>query len=281
MSKDQVLEVAREDFVLDDEPFAAGAMGDPAKVLPTALADLKREIHFLSTLRHPYVLELRGVCWGNSPHAVIMLMEMCAMTLEQRVVSGYRMDGINAVALPETTKYRYALQLALALQHLVDSQCIHRDLKPANVMLSLDDQIKLVDFGLATCLGKEPREMTGETGSYRYMAPEVFSHQSAYSYPVDVYSFGMLMYYLFAGIKPFYEVGNGVECARLALRGSRPVIQAVDTFEMRSVISSCWVHEPGYRPSISKVVAELVGLLEVATVSEHHRRKSLYELVFG
>lgn len=254
---------------------------NPADVLPTALADLKREIHFLSTLRHPYVLELLGVCWGDSPHGVIMLMEMCAMTLEQRVVSGYRVDGVNAVALPDTTKYKYALQLALALQHLVDSECIHRDLKPANVMLSVDDQIKLVDFGLATSLGAGPRKMTGETGSYRFMAPEVFTHQPAYSYPVDVYSFGMLMYYLFAGIKPFFEVGDGVECARLALRGSRPVMQAVDTFEMRSVISACWAHEPAHRPRMSTLASELVALLEAATVSEHRRRKSLYALVFG
>ncbi|KAH9262333.1 hypothetical protein BASA82_000601, partial [Batrachochytrium salamandrivorans] len=227
MSKDQVLEVAREDFVLDDEPFAAGAMGDRLRFSPPALADLKREIHFLSTLRHPYVLELRGVCWGNSPPR------------------GDHADG--------------------NVRHDVGAEGSFR----------FGRSNQTGGFWFGNVFGERASEMTGETGSYRYMAPEVFSHQSAYSYPVDVYSFGMLMYYLFAGIKPFYEVGNGVECARLALRGSRPVIQAVDTFEMRSVISSCWVHEPGYRPSISKVVAELVGLLEVATVSEHHRRKSL------
>jgi serine/threonine protein kinase len=47
-------------------------------------------------------------------------------------------------------------------------------------------------------------EMTGETGSYRYMAPEVFRHEP-YNTKVDVYSYAMILYYLFEGVPPFFD----------------------------------------------------------------------------
>jgi len=56
--------------------------------------------------------------------------------------------------------------------------------------------------------------MTGETGSYRYMAPEVFRHES-YNEKVDVYAFSMILYELLEGIPPFLDL-DPVEAARTA-----------------------------------------------------------------
>lgn len=83
---------------------------------------------------------------------------------------------------------------------------IHRDLKPNNLMIT-NPRLKIGDFGLSKTLSvrnRLPQDMsqaynlTGETGSYRYMAPEVFRHEY-YGTPVDVYAFSMIAYQMFQG----------------------------------------------------------------------------------
>ena len=100
---------------------------------------------------------------------------------------------------------------------------LHRDLKPANLMIfgsssahlnkkRSDDllfstgTLKITDFGLSKTLGDlAPKKdqsnsymLTGETGSYRYMAPEVYRHED-YNHKVDVYAYAMILYQMFEG----------------------------------------------------------------------------------
>ena len=83
--------------------------------------------------------------------------------------------------------------------------------------------MKIGDFGLSKTLSvrnRVPEEMnqnftmTGETGSYRYMAPEVFRHEF-YGPSVDVYAASMIFYQLFSFQQPFYGL-NPVDAAKLA-----------------------------------------------------------------
>ena len=67
-------------------------------------------------------------------------------------------------------------------------QVLHRDLKPANLLIDYTDVLKVSDFGLAKVRpaprspdAYQPFLMTGETGSYRYMAPEVLRHEAPHS----------------------------------------------------------------------------------------------------
>jgi serine/threonine protein kinase len=73
---------------------------------------------------------------------------------------------------------------------------VYRDLKPTNVGFDVRDDAKLFDFGLAREFRPEELEdrsykLTGETGTMRYMAPEVALSQP-YSEKVDVFSFGIM-----------------------------------------------------------------------------------------
>lgn len=119
---------------------------------------------------------------------------------------------------------------------------IHRDLKPNNLMFSGSPYqkpfelmfnsgvVKLADFGLSKTLPinkhakydlEDKFKLTGETGSYRYMAPEVFRHEP-YNNKVDVYSFSMIIYQLFEHQAPFYGM-DPVDAARAAaLQELRP-----------------------------------------------------------
>ena len=101
---------------------------------------------------------------------------------------------------------------------------IHRDLKPSNVLITATDTIKIADFGLAkyvpikndeSAAGKQvdTYKLTGGTGSYRYMAPEVYLHQP-YDISVDVYSYALIIYWLYTGMRPFGSIPDAIKAKR-------------------------------------------------------------------
>ena len=87
------------------------------------------------------------------------------------------------------------------------------------------------DFGLAKLrplndpeAGEyQPYVMTGETGSYRFMAPEGFKHQ-AYGRPVDVYSFSLILHYMLAGVAPWPHLDGMRAVEAAALEDERPAV---------------------------------------------------------
>ena len=108
---------------------------------------------------------------------------------------------------------RYAIQFAQGMNylHTCNPPILHRDLKPANLLIDFTNVLKVSDFGLAKLRptraekgtpakaeAYQPYLMTGETGSYRFMAPEVFRHEP-YGRPVDIYSFAMILYNMLSG----------------------------------------------------------------------------------
>lgn len=75
-------------------------------------------------------------------------------------------------------------------------------------------------------LVEEEYKMTGETGSYRYMAPEVFRHES-YNEKVDIYAFAMIFYQLLEGVPPFVDF-DPVSAAHHAALGQNDTLQGWD-----------------------------------------------------
>jgi serine/threonine protein kinase len=108
-------------------------------------------------------------------------------------------------------------------------------------------------------------KLTGETGSYRYMAPEVFRHEP-YSLRVDVYSFAMIAFQLFECSVPFHG-HDPVDAARqAAMLGARPGFPprrslTPMTEALRQLVSDCWHPDADARPTFEDVVGRLEDLL--------------------
>ena len=143
---------------------------------------------------------------------------------------------------------------------------LHRDLKPDNIGFSLDGQVKLIDFGLARVLensdpnSNETYEMSGETGSLRYMAPEV-ADRHTYNHKADVYSFGIILWEMNAGIRPFNNLSRDNFYEQVVHGGERPHLSKKWPLELNKLIAACWSIEIAARPSFGEIVDAIDSLL--------------------
>ena len=94
--------------------------------------------------------------------------------------------------------------------------------------------------------------MTAETGSYRWMAPEVIRHEP-YGTGCDVYSFGVLCWEMLSYSTPFPQLTVFEVALSVATKGMRPEIPAHAPTELVDLIEECWQQQALLRPSFAKV----------------------------
>lgn len=255
-----------------------------AKVLKNtseiALGDFRAEIEVLRKVHHPNAVQFLGACTKQQPYILITEL-MCGGSM----ADCFRMMKVMSLR----RSVELALDAARGLAYLHNRKpapIVHRDMKPANLMIagamSVDRDslvyetgvMKLADFGLSKSLPmnkhagydlEDTFTLTGETGSYRYMAPEVFRHEP-YNFKVDVYSFSMILYQLFEHQPPFAGT-DPVEAARnAALYDMRPHLQQLQSRKepfppLRKLIEQCWHPNPELRPNFTSIIADLTTVL--------------------
>lgn len=103
---------------------------------------------------------------------------------------------------------RYLSQILLGLERLHFAGVVHRDLKPGNLMITDDNRIKLIDFGLSKVRGEEPFSIPGmQVGTPYYTAPEQKKNAGSVDERGDLYSVGAIAYRLLTGKLPVWEKG--------------------------------------------------------------------------
>lgn len=171
---------------------------------------------------------------------------------------------IQGTRMPKKTQIVYAQQLAQGMNylHTCKPPVLHRDLKPANLLIDHSGVLKISDFGLAK-VRPDPKNMetdqfvmTGETGSYRFMAPEVYRHEG-YNETVDVYSYAMIFYYLLSGRPPWATMNGLMAVERAANDGDRPNIPRDWDERLSRLLQQCWDENPQARPSFAKILQVL------------------------
>ncbi|MDB5053102.1 MAG: putative serine/threonine-protein kinase [Bacilli bacterium] len=105
----------------------------------------------------------------------------------------------RAIPLEQIVKYAYQLcQVFDYLHHFKPKAIIYRDLKPSNVMIDEQNNIRLIDFGIARSYSSERHSDTMQLGTVGFAAPEQYEHQQT-DPRTDLYTLGALMYYLLSG----------------------------------------------------------------------------------
>lgn len=173
---------------------------DALKVLLPNLADdqeladrFTREIKVLASLNHPNIAGLRTAF--RLENQLLMVMEFVeGTTLEERIKAG---------PVPVEDAIGYIMQVLAALGYAHKRGVIHRDIKPANMMLTTDNVIKLMDFGIAKSKTERKLTQTGTTmGSLYYMSGEQVQGEELDGRS-DLYSVGVSLYELVTGSRPF------------------------------------------------------------------------------
>ncbi|CAJ1367678.1 unnamed protein product [Effrenium voratum] len=222
-------------------------------------AELLHEIDILSSLQHPCLVRLLGANLFDDIEGTVMLTEFMAHgDVDVYMHKQRRVQRDPRYAPPFDVAMGWALDTGRALRYLhgLRTPIIHRDLKPNNMFLTNDLKVKLGDLGSSKVMpdhaadpSPAPR-MTGGIGTWRYMAPEVARHQ-AYTEKVDIYSFSLVLYYIFTGLQPFYTWGDVELLLQAFAKGQepRPELSAVRSRELRSFLEEAWHAESGRRPS--------------------------------
>jgi serine/threonine protein kinase len=222
--------------------------------------DFRQEVELLVKLRHPNIVQFLGAVTRQPP----------LMLITEYLAGGdlYELLSRKKEALPAPLIVNYSLDIARGMCYLHNgpNAIIHRDLKPRNVILDEAHELKVGDFGLSKLIKvdnlRDVYKMTGETGSYRYMAPEVFLHEQ-YDKSVDVFSFAMVLYEMFEGAAPFEEEAAYDAAQLVADEDRRPEMKAKTyPLGMQELIRRCWSRNPKERPPFDTIVEELQKMEE-------------------
>lgn len=152
------------------------------------------EARMVGKLQHPNILPIYDAGEENGRYYIVMEHVQGARTL----AAYCRPD--NLLRVDDVVKIIY--QCARALQYAHRRGVIHRDIKPSNVMLTRDNEVRIIDFGIAIVLDADVSRIEGIAGSPSYMSPEQV--ESAEITPAsDIYSLGAVMYELLTGFRPF------------------------------------------------------------------------------
>ena len=153
---------------------------------------------------------------------------------------------------------KLALQTARGMEYLHECNLIHRDLKSVNLLMDNDFNAKVGDFGLSRILAPKHQNMTGNVGTVSWIAPEVFEKQP-YDTKADVYSFGIVMWELYAKQIPFQDL-NTFEIPIAVIKGDRPAVPKDCPKEYAKLMQLCWHKKPSKRPTFQKIVKTLMKL---------------------
>ena len=189
------------------------------------MARFRREAQVLASLNHPHIAQIYGLEEANGTQFLVLEL-VDGESLDKRIARG---------RIPVDEALSIAKQIAEALEAAHEKGIIHRDLKPANIALTVDGQVKVLDFGLAKAVEAtsgpsfeamnsptitSPAMMTGVgviLGTAAYMSPEQAKGRPA-DRRSDVWAFGCVLYEMLTGRPPFAGEDTSEVLARIIER---------------------------------------------------------------
>ncbi|CAD6338256.1 unnamed protein product [Miscanthus lutarioriparius] len=242
--------------------------------------EFAHEVYIMRKIRHKNIVRFLGAC--TKPKTLCIVTEF----MKNGSVYDFLHKRKGSFKLPGLLKA--AVDVSKGMDYLHKNRIIHRDLKTANLLmdeheasflLSLYGQrtvapfqlIKVADFGVAR-VKAESGVMTAETGTYRWMAPEVIEHKP-YDSKADVFSFGIVLWELLTGKIP-YEFLTPLQAAiGVVQEGLRPVIPKGTNPKLAQLLEKCWQQSPLHRPDFTEILTTLNEIAEEVAMDHNKLHK--------
>ncbi len=211
---------------------------------PERMARFEREAKLLASLNHPNIAGIYGLEEADG-NRFLVLEYVEGETLQARLKKG---------ALPLEDALALCRQIAEGLEAAHEKGVIHRDLKPGNVMITAEEKVKILDFGLAKALadesqGVDPADSPTITaamtqpgvvlGTAAYMSPEQAKGKSV-DKRADIWAFGCILYECLTGKRAFE--GETVTETLAAVIKEEPNIEGVPA-KARLLLRHCLVKD--------------------------------------
>lgn len=208
-----------------------------------------QEVKMLANLSHPNIVRFIGMCKKHGVLCIVTEYEKGG-SVRQFLTKRQHNRGV-----PLKLAVRQALDVARGMAYIHMLGLIHRDLKSDNLLIAGDKSIKIAGFGVAR-VEERSEGMTPETGTYRWMAPEMIQHRP-YTHKVDVYSFGIVLWELVTGRVPFENMTAVQAAFAVVNRNIRPTVPADCYPSLANLMMRCWDTDPDVRPPFSEIVRML------------------------
>ncbi|CAM8936024.1 unnamed protein product [Rhodiola kirilowii] len=230
--------------------------------------ETKAEVMTLGGIRHINIIKLYCLLSTLDNHLLVY----------EYMENGNLWDALHSgnIHMNWITRRQIALGIAQGLAYLhhdLIPPIIHRDIKSSNILLDVDYQPKIADFGIAKILSKTGPDSTtsGIAGTYGYLAPE-YSYSSMATRKCDVYSFGVVLMELITGRKVVEEAfGEGSNIVDWVAAKADTIEQASEVLDEQLAISSsekmfqllqiairCTNKSPTLRPTMKEVLESLL-----------------------
>lgn len=252
----------RENVVEHEDTFVTGAV------------DLAVEASILSKLMHPNIIRLHGASGGcisesfRDERGFFLVLDLLADTLDRRLKRWRRDQSMSSFSFrSKHDKQRLregiqdvALGVAEGLAYIHSRHIIFRDLKPQNIGFDeANNRVMIFDFGLAReadSLGNL-RQMTGNAGTPRYMAPEL-ARDEKYGFPSDVYSFSILLWEIVTLEKPYDHIKSLPQFnEEVVRRHVRPSLKRMYPPELKTLLEQSWDKDQEKRPTFEEICQSL------------------------
>lgn len=230
----------------------------------------RQEVAVWHTLEHHNVTKFLGASMGSSDLIVnpngtegstegpsnaccVVVEYLAGGTLKSYLIKNRRKKLAFDVVI------QLALDLSRGLSYLQSKKIVHRDVKTENVLLDKNRTLKIADFGVARVEAQNPKDMTGETGTLGYMAPEVLDGKP-YNRKCDVYSFGICLWEIYCCDMPYADLSFAEMTSAVVKQNLRPEIPRCCPSSLANVMKRCWDANPDKRPEMDEVVKMLENI---------------------
>jgi serine/threonine protein kinase len=206
------------------------------------------EAHMVGMLQHPNIMPIYDAGEEDGKYYVVTEHIQGARTL----AAYCRPD--NLLRVDDVVEIIYKCAKALHYSH--GRGVIHRDIKPSNVMLTIDNDVRIIDFGIAIVSDSEVSRIEGIAGSPSYMSPEQVQSEEL-TPRSDLYSLGAVMYELLTGFRPFRADNLSKLLHQIVYATPPPIHTYRDDLpeELENAVAATMLKDPGTRISSGAAMA--------------------------